>query len=405
MTNIVKGYKVFNPDFTCRGYQFKENETFEMPLPIEICRSGFHFCIKASHCFSYYDFRSDNIVCEVEAIGEVKTHDEDSKVCTNILRVGRRLTWEEVLRVANEGKNNTGHRNTGDRNTGNWNTGDSNTGNWNTGDRNTGDSNTGNWNTGNWNTGNRNTGYSNTGDRNTGDRNTGNWNTGDRNTGDRNTGNWNTGDSNTGDSNTGNWNTGDRNTGYSNTGDRNTGDRNTGNWNTGDRNTGDRNTGNWNTGDRNTGDRNTGNWNTGDSNTGNWNTGNWNTGNWNTGNRNTGYSNTGDRNTGLFCTGKAPFPIFNKPSSWTEEDFLNSRAYSLLCQVDTKMWIYSENMTPEEKEKNPSHKTCGGYLKDIPFKEAFQNQWHNWNESNRKAFKDLPNFDAAIFEEITGVKI
>jgi hypothetical protein len=320
MTNIVKGYKVFNPDFTCRGYQFKENETFEMPLPIEICRSGFHFCIKASHCFSYYDFRSDNIVCEVEAIGEVKTHDEDSKVCTNILRVGRRLTWEEVLRVANEGKNNTGHRNTGDRNTGNWNTGDSNTGNWNTG---------------NWNTGNRNTGYSNTGDRNTGDRNTGNWNTGDRNTGDRNTGNWNTGDSNTG----------------------------------------------------------------------NWNTGNWNTGNWNTGNRNTGYSNTGDRNTGLFCTGKAPFPIFNKPSSWTEEDFLNSRAYSLLCQVDTKMWIYSENMTPEEKEKNPSHKTCGGYLKDIPFKEAFQNQWHNWNESNRKAFKDLPNFDAAIFEEITGVKI
>ncbi len=85
--------------------------------------------------------------------------------------------------------------------------------------------------------------------------------------------------------------------------------------------------------------------------------------------------------------------------------FFDSTAYSLLCQVDTKMWIYASEMTEEEKQKNPSYKTCGGYLKDIPFKEAFQNKWHNWSESNRQAFKDLPNFDAAIFEEITGVKV
>ena len=38
-------------------------------------------------------------------------------------------------------------------------------------------------------------------------------------------------------------------------------------------------------------------------------------------------------------------------------------------------------------------------------KEAFQNAWHNWNAENRAAFTSLPNFDAAIFEEITGVKI
>jgi hypothetical protein len=215
---------------------------------------------------------------------------------------------------------------------------------------------------------------------NTGDDNTGFSNTGDRNTGDRNTGDRNTGDRNTGDSNTGDRNTGDRNTGYSNTGDRNTGDRNTG-----DRNTGDRNTGDSNTGDRNTGYSNTGDWNTGD--------------------RNTGYSNTGDRNTGAFCTGESKIKIFNKESNWTHQEFINSRVYQLLCQVDTKLLVYENAMTDEEKAKYPSYKTAEGYLKDIPFKEAFGNCWHNWNETNRAEFKNLPNFDAEIFESITGVKI
>lgn len=77
-----------------------------------------HFCTKAQHCFSYYVFDSNNIVCEVEALGEVQVHEQDSKVCTNILKVGRRLTWQEVLVVANDGINNTGHSNSGDQNSG-----------------------------------------------------------------------------------------------------------------------------------------------------------------------------------------------------------------------------------------------------------------------------------------------
>ncbi len=74
----MKGYKIFNPDFTCKGMQYKENEIFEVPLPISICNKGIHFCTKASHCFSYYSFDPKNIVCEVEALGEIQTHSEDS---------------------------------------------------------------------------------------------------------------------------------------------------------------------------------------------------------------------------------------------------------------------------------------------------------------------------------------
>jgi hypothetical protein len=69
------------------------------------------------------------------------------------------------------------------------------------------------------------------------------------------------------------------------------------------------------------------------------------------------------------------------------------------------MWIYSDNMSAEEKEKFPSHKTTGGYLKEIPYKDAFQNKWHNWSEVNKKEFTNLPNFDKDIFFQITGVKI
>ena len=140
-TATVKGYKVFNPDFKCKGYQYEENTTYTFNGEIKICNSGFHFCIKASHCFGYYSFDSNNIVCEVEGIGKIITHEEDSKICTDKIRIGRKLTWAEVLMVANEGKDNTGHSNTGDSNTGDSNTGDSNTGDSNTGYSNTGDRN------------------------------------------------------------------------------------------------------------------------------------------------------------------------------------------------------------------------------------------------------------------------
>lgn len=96
--------------------------------------------------------------------------------------------------------------------------------------------------------------------------------------------------------------------------------------------------------------------------------------------------------------------FFDKDSDWTEERFLNSRLYSLLCQIDTKMWVDESMMNETEKSAFPSYKTCGGYLKDIPYKEAFQSAWGNWSEENRKVFFELPNFDKEIFFTITGVK-
>ena len=183
----MKGYKVFNPDWTCRGFTYRVGETYEMKEGPELCKKGFHFCPKAADCFGYYGFDPENKVAEVEALGDIDG--DGDKRCTNKLRVVREIPWPELLEMVNTGRNNTGSRNTGDLNTGSRNTGHGNTGDWNTGSRNTGSRNTGHGNTGHRNTGHGNTGHGNTGDWNTGSRNTGNWNTGDLNTGD-----WNTAD-------------------------------------------------------------------------------------------------------------------------------------------------------------------------------------------------------------------
>ena len=121
----MKGYKVFNSDWTCRGFQFEVGKVFEEDVTPVCCDKGFHFCTKASDCFSYYDFDPNNKVAEVEALGEIDSNDEDSKCCTNKIKIVREINWQEVLELVNLGKackfGNSGDWNSGDCNSGDWN--------------------------------------------------------------------------------------------------------------------------------------------------------------------------------------------------------------------------------------------------------------------------------------------
>jgi hypothetical protein len=181
--------------------------------------------------------------------------------------------------------------------------------------------------------------------------------------------------------------TGRCNTGNRNTGNRNTGDWNTGDWNTGDWNTGNRNTGNWNTGNRNTGNRNTGDWNTGDCNTGDW--------------------NKSSFNTGCFNTEEQKILLFNKPSDMTYRDWYESDARWLLNQIpkDVVEWIWSDNMTDEEKEQHPEYKTTDGYLKVLDESECGQIWWGSLSDRQKNIIKAIPNFDAEIFFQCTGIRV
>ena len=137
-TGVVKGFKVFNPDWTCnpngKPFQYAVGGTYEEDVKPMVCDRGFHFCEKAADCFNYYQFNPENKVAEVLALGEVDT--DGTKSCTNKIQIVREIPWAELLEIVNTGKGctglcNSGNRNSGNRNSGNRNSGNRNSGDWN----------------------------------------------------------------------------------------------------------------------------------------------------------------------------------------------------------------------------------------------------------------------------------
>ena len=344
-TKAVKGYKVFNPNWTCKDKQYACPGKFEEDVTPSACDKGMHFCKKAADCFNYYSFDPNNKAAEVIAYGDIV--EENNKCCTNKLEIVREIPWAELLELVNTGKGCTGLSNSGDCSSGYHNSGD-----WNSGD----------WNSGGWNSGGRNSGDCNSGDCNSGDWNSGNWNSGDWNSGYRNSGDWNSGD-----------------------------------WNSG----------NWNSGYRNSGDWNSGDCNSGDCNSGDWNSGNWNSGNCNSGDRNSGDWNKCDCSSGCFNTEIQKMYLFNKLSDWTYEDWLHSKARQILYGVpmNTLAYIQFSDMTKEEKAAHPQAETTGGYLKETDGSKRVQQWWNELSNDEKSIVKAIPNFDKAIFKEITGIDV
>ena len=231
-----------------------------------------------------------------------------------------------------------------------------------------------------------------------------NKNTGLFNSGCSNSGSFNSGSFNSGSFNSGYYNSGDRNSGNCNSGSFNSGSFNSGWRNSGDRNSGDRNSGNRNSGDRNSGNCNSGSFNSGYSNSGSFNSGWRNSGDRNSGDYNSGIFNSCDFSNGIFCSIEPKINIFNMPTNMTMSEFLNSKYYDAIISSDFKLteWI---PYTEEEIEKDESKKLIGGYLKSYTYKEACKNWWANMTDENREIIMSMPNFDAEIFKEITGIEV
>ena len=252
---MVKGYKVFNPDWTCKGKQYTCPGTFEEDVNPSVCNVGMHFCKNAADCFRYYDFDPNNHVAEVIAHGTVAGGED--KCATNKLEIVREIPWAEVLEIVNTGKACTGRCNSGNRNSGDWNSGNRNSGN------------------------------------------------------------------------------------------RNSGNRNSGDWNK------------------------------------------------------TSFSN------GCFNTVSPKIYMFNKPTDWTFEQWFNCRARYLLNQIEDcpLEYVWFDSMTDEEKAAHPEAKTTGGYLKERTTADNARKWWAGLSADDRNIIFSLPNFDAAIFKEITGIDV
>ncbi|WP_219675753.1 pentapeptide repeat-containing protein [Clostridioides difficile] len=239
LETIIEGYKVFNPDWTCRNFKYEVGKTYNHIGDIEVCEAGFHFCQKAIDCFNYYPFDNKNKVAKIEAIGLTKTFGDKS--VTNKITIVEEIKWDELLNIVNIGHNNTGYGNTG-----------------------------------------------------------------------------------------------------------------------------------------------------------NYNIGNCNSGDW----------NIGDYNSGVFCTDVPKIRMFNKETDLTYEDWMNSKARHILIKNSNLMeWVYAKNMSEEEKKNNPKYETVGGYLKVFTFEEMCKNMWNSLTDEEKKVIMEIPNFDADIFKEITGIEV
>ena len=69
------------------------------------------------------------------------------------------------------------------------------------------------------------------------------------------------------------------------------------------------------------------------------------------------------------------------------------------------VWIETSMMTAEEKKEFPSHETTGGYIKTLAYKDAWAIFWRKTSQENKVKVLALPNFDPAIFKEITGIDV
>lgn len=92
----MTGYKAFNNDLICMGFQYEVGQIYEMDSEPVCCQNGFHFCKDLEECFKYYNFGSR--VCVVEALGDLDS-DDNEKYCTNKIKIVRELSFEEICNI------------------------------------------------------------------------------------------------------------------------------------------------------------------------------------------------------------------------------------------------------------------------------------------------------------------
>ena len=341
----MKGYKAFDKNLICRGFQYEIGKTYEMDGEIKCCERGFHFCTSLVDCYRYYAMTDATRICKVEAIGDITTND-DIKYCTNKIKIVSEV--KNPRKKSNLSTSSSGYCNCGSRNSGNHNNGD-----WNTGDSNIGDGNRGFANIGNNNSGKKNVGSYNIGNYNCGNYNSKSLNRGNHNSGICNSGHYNSGGYNRGSYNSGDFNNGDNNIGFNNSGNNNIGDKNAGDWNTGSYNCGD----------------------------------------WNKGSRHVGIFN---------CDADQKIKIFDKESDWTMIDWYYSRAYKVMLRCPIHSTYECDN---DQKDDTDQKTPKVPVLSEVEDTNIRQKWWDNLSEGDKNAVKSLPNFDAEKFYICTGIKV
>ena len=100
MSEIIKSYKGFNTDMTCRNKQYEEGKEYE-EQNAEACECGMHACEYPLDCFGYYHPGS-SVYHEVEQSGKISKNGDDTKVASSKMKIGARLEIRGIVSAAIE---------------------------------------------------------------------------------------------------------------------------------------------------------------------------------------------------------------------------------------------------------------------------------------------------------------
>ena len=98
MEEIIKSYKGFNKDMTCKDKQYEVGKDYEEDKAVA-CECGMHACEYPLDCFKYYP-PSKSVYCEVEQSGDISRHDDDSKIASTKMHIGAQLNIAGVVNAA-----------------------------------------------------------------------------------------------------------------------------------------------------------------------------------------------------------------------------------------------------------------------------------------------------------------
>ena len=100
MSKVVKSYKGFNKDMTCRDFQYKEGKEYETSKAV-VCNEGFHACEHPLDCLGCYP-PNTSVYHEVEQTGEFSSDSgsRDSKIASTKIKIGAKLSIAGLVQAA-----------------------------------------------------------------------------------------------------------------------------------------------------------------------------------------------------------------------------------------------------------------------------------------------------------------
>ena len=100
MNEVIKSYKGFNKDMTCRGKQYEEGKEYEEECA-EACEYGMHACEYPLDCLGYYS-PNQSVYHVVEQSGEISRRNGDSKIASTKMKIGAEISIAGLVKAAIE---------------------------------------------------------------------------------------------------------------------------------------------------------------------------------------------------------------------------------------------------------------------------------------------------------------